>query len=143
MRKRCKRVIRDATAPVMVAMALSPEVEITERMALLWLERGTDEVAHFDRLLDVADALLLAANEKRDQPVVEVAHQAREALSSIRDDYRTTGILHATGSDLAALQIIVDLSTDWWARQSGALFVQADLALSRFRAMQREAHERV
>ncbi len=137
MRKRCKRVVRGATAPVLVAMALAPEVEITERMALLELERGTDEVAHFDRLLDVADALLLAATEKRDQPVVEVAHQAREALSSIQDDYRTTGILHAIGSDLAALQILVDLSTDWWARQSGSLFVQADRALTKFRAIQR------
>lgn len=84
MRKRCKRIVRDATAPVLVAMSLAPEVEITERMAVMELERGTDEVAHFDRLLDVADALLLAASEKRDQPVVEVAHQAREALSRVR-----------------------------------------------------------
>lgn len=139
MRKRCKRVVRDVTAPVMVAMALAPEVEITERVALLEMERGTDEVAHFDRLLDVADALLLAATEKRDKPVVEVAHQSREALSSIQDDYRTTGILYAAGSELAALQILVDLSTDWWARQSGSLFVQADRALTKFRAMQRDA----
>ena len=137
MRKRCKRVVRGATAPVLVAMALAPEVEITERMALLELERGTDEVAHFDRLLDVADALLLAATEKRDQPVVEVAHQAREALLRISDHFRLSGNLVAAGADLAALHILVDLSTDWWSRQLGSLFVQADRALTRFRAMQR------
>ena len=117
-------------------MYLAPEVEITERMAIQMLLSGTAEPIHFDRLLDVADMLLLAATERRDNDVVEIAHMARIALANIADRYRDKGKLGMTGDEAKALDVLVDINTDWWARQSGSLFVSADRALTKFRAFQ-------
>jgi hypothetical protein len=139
MRKKCRRVVREAIAPTLVAFYLSPEVEITERLAVLSLSSGTAEPTHFNRLLDVADALLLAATEQRDGEVIEIAHMGRLALANVSDRYRMTGRLGVTGEEKKALEVLVDINIDFWSRQSGALFVQADRALTKFRAAQGEA----
>lgn len=139
MRKRCRRVMRDQTAPSLVAFYLAPDVEITERMAVMALSSGTAECIHFDRLLDVADMLLLAATDRRDQETVEVAHLGRTALANVSARYRDVGKLGVTGEEKKALDLLVDVSIDWWARQSGALFCRANDALTRFRAHQRAA----
>lgn len=113
-RKRCKRVIRRALAPTLVALHLNPEVCLQERGAVL------------------------AANERDDKSAIAACTVAGIALMNMKDRHSEKGKIGATGDEIQALELLVDASEDFWKRQSGALFVDADAALSRARAMRAE-----
>lgn len=139
MRKRCSRVVRPAAAPTLVAMAVAKECEISERMALTGLAEGWATTSQFNCLLDCADMLLLAAHDRKDTGVVEVAHLARTALENIADRYRKVQKLGASGEELKALRVLVDVSGDFWKRKAGTLFADAYRALDKFRLHQKES----
>lgn len=87
----------------------------------------------------VANALLLlAAHEKRDAGVQAVCELAGVALLNIKDRYLKKERMGATGEELKALQALVDVSRDFWMRQSGELFRSANLALDKARGFVRE-----
>ena len=136
-----KRKPRPARCPTMVAMLLAPEVELTERMALQAFLAGTATVGQFDILADCRDLLTLAAEEKRDVGVAAVTDLAGIALLNIKDRYRERGRLGATGDERQALMMLVDVSEDFWRRQSGELFRLANRALDKARGYQREARD--
>lgn len=137
-RKRCKRVVRRATAPTLVALHLNPEVCLTERSAVLAVRGGWATTDHFNVLADCRDMLMLAANERDDKSAIAACTVAGIALMNMKDRHKEKGRIGATGDEIQALELLVDASEDFWKRQSGALFVDAEAALSRARSMRAE-----
>lgn len=136
MRKHCKRVARRALVPTMVAMAVAPECEMSERMALKAIAEGWATTSQFNCLLDCADLLLLAAFDRKDTGAEEVAHMARTALANISDRFKEAEKLGTTDEELKVLRVLVDVSGDFWNRKSGGLFADAYKALDKYRATQ-------
>lgn len=137
-RKRCKRVVRRALAPTLVALHLNPEVCLQERSAVLAVRGGWATTDHFNVLADCRDMLMLAANEKSDSSAIAACTVAGIALMNMKDRHTEKGKIGATGDEIQALELLVDASEDFWKRQSGGLFVDAEAALSRARAMRAE-----
>lgn len=135
MRKRSKRTVRRIVAPTIIAYSLNPEVTIQERAAVLALRGGWAEGCHYNVLADCRDMLMLAASEKHDKAVIGVCDLAGVALLNIKDRYNEKKRFGATGDELRALELLCDVSEDWWKRQSGGLFIDAEAALSRAREM--------
>ena len=134
-RKRCKRVIRRALAPTIVALHLNPEVCLQERSAVLAVRGGWATTDHFNVLADCRDMLMLAANERDDKSAIAACTVAGIALMNMKDRHSEKGKIGATGDEIQALELLLDASEDFWKRQSGGLFVDAEAALSRARAM--------
>lgn len=135
MRKRSKRTVRRIVAPTIIAYSLNPEVTIQERTAVLALRGGWAEGCHYNVLADCRDMLMLAASEKHDKAVIGVCDLAGVALLNIKDRYTEKKRFGATGDEIRALELLCDVSEDWWKRQSGGLFIDAEAALSRAREM--------
>lgn len=133
MRKHCKRTIRRQVAPTLVAYLLNPEVSTQERMAVEAIRAGWATTAHFDVLADCRDMLALAAAEKNDQQTLAICELGLIALHNIKDRYFAKQRIGASGNELQALYALVDISEDFWKRQSGALFIDAEAALSKAR----------
>jgi len=135
MRKRCKRTVRRITAPTMVAMALNPEVSLQERSAVLALRGGWATTDHFNVLADCRDMLLLAAGEKDDKSALAACSLAGIALMNIKDRHAEKSKIGATGDEIQALELLCEASYDFWMRQGGGLFIDAEAALTRARKM--------
>lgn len=138
MKKHCKRIHRRLVAPTMVAMHLNPEVSLQERGAILALRGGWATTDHFNVLADCRDMLVLAANEKNDRSCIAACTLAGIALMNMKDRHAERGRIGATGDEIRALELLVDASEDFWKRQSGGLFVDAESALHRARQMRAE-----
>lgn len=137
MRKQCHRVRRRESAPTLVAYFLNPEVSIQERTAVQAISFGWATTAHFNVLADCRDMLALAAEEKGDAQTMAVCDLAYVALMNLSDRYALRQRFTATGDELQALRVLVDQSEDFWKRQSGSLFVDAEAALARARQQAR------
>lgn len=135
MKKRCKRTVRRIVAPTIVALHLNPEVSMQERAAVLALRGGWAEGCHYNVLADCRDMLMLAASEKHDKAVIGVCDLAGVALLNIKDRYTEKNRFGATGDELRALELLCDVSEDFWKRKSGGLFIDAEAALHRAREM--------
>lgn len=138
MRKRCKRTVRRLVAPTIVAMHLNPEVNLQERMAVEAIRAGWADTSHFNVLADCRDMLALAAAEKDDRQTLAVCELGLIALQNLKDRYIEKRRIGATGDELQALYALVDVSEDFWKRQGGGLFIDAEDALSRAREAYRE-----
>lgn len=138
MRKQCKRVARRCSAPTIVAYLLNPEVSTQERMAVVAIAGGFATVCHFDVLADCRDLLTLAAGEKNDEQTLIICELGLVALENIKARYLEINRIGASGDELQALQVLVDVSEDFWKRQSGSLFIDAEAALSKARDAYRE-----
>lgn len=137
-RKACKRVVRRLVAPTCVAMHLNPEVSLQERGAVMALRGGWATTDHFNVLADCRDMLVLAANEKNDPSAIAACDLAGIAMMNMKDRYAEKQKIGATGDEIRALELLVDTSEDFWKRQSGGLFVDAEAALHRARMMRGE-----
>ena len=108
---------------------------VQERAAVLALRGGWATTDHFNVLADCRDMLTLAANEREDKSTVAVCDLAGIALMNMKDRYAEKKKIGATGDELQALDLLVSTSEEFWKRQSGGLFVDADAALIRARQM--------
>lgn len=137
MRKRSKRQIRPAEIPCIVMSAIVPEAQIVLLTAMQAFREGWAEPSHFDCMLDTRDMLLLGANAKRETDTLEAARAINMALANIRDTWDGSKFSY-TPDELNALQILVDISNDFWHRQSGHLYHMAYAALKKWRKQQHE-----
>lgn len=137
-RKSCKRTVRRLVAPTCVAMILNPEINIQERMAVQALRGGWATTDHFNLLADCRDMLILAAKERNDKSAVVACEAAGIALMNMKDRYIEKKRMGATGDELAALDLLCDISEEFWKRQGGGLFIDAEAALHRARMMRKE-----
>lgn len=137
MRKRSKRQVRPAEIPCIVMSQIVPEAQIVLLTAMQAFRDGWAGPSHFDCMLDTRDLLLLAAKAKKETQIVEAARAINLALANIRDSWDGSKFSY-TDDELNALQILVDISNDFWHRQSGHLYHMAYLALKKWRAQQNE-----
>ena len=140
MKKRGAKIKHARIAPpTLVAMKLNPEVSTVERMAVFNLTQPHANTSHFNILLDCQHMLTLAASHIHDDEAVRLANFADVALKNIRDRWKRTGKIGATGDEIQALNALVDYSEDWWKRRPGTLYIDASAALDRLREQQKEA----
>lgn len=114
-----------------------PEVQICLLTSMQAFREGWASPAHFDAMLDTRDLLLLAAKAKNNSDVVEAARAINLALANIQESWDGSKFSY-TDDELNALQILVDISTDFWTRQSGNLYQMAYMALRKYREQQNE-----
>lgn len=138
MSRRARRIPRPARCPTLVAMHMAPEVELTERLALEAFSTGTAGTAQFNVLADCRDLLAIGADMRGDRDIGAVAELAYVALANMKDRYLEKDRLGVSGEELHALRALVDVSRDFWTRQSGELFRRANVALDEARGYHRE-----
>lgn len=137
-RKRCHRTKRPARCPTLVALHLAPEVGIGERISVDAIAGGWATEYHFNVLADCRDLLTIAARRRNDEQTYAVCELAFVALANIKDRYLAKARLGATGDELQALRVLVDISEDFWKRQGGELFRLANLMLDKERGIERK-----
>ena len=132
-----RRTPKPARCPTLVAMHLAPEVELTERQAVLAFRGSYATYENFNILADCRDLLTLAAADRNDAGTLAVCHAAGIALQNIADRYQAKRKFGGSGEELAALDMLIDTSREWWKLQGGEFFRACVTALSRYRADQR------
>lgn len=127
--------------PVMVAQFTMPESEIATLLAYQAFKYGHAGPSQFDVMLDTRDLLLLAANAKKNEGVMAVCRASGIALCNIRDTFKNEKFTVGE-EELNALAMLVDVSKEFWAIQSGNLYNAAYIALREWRQKQeREKNE--
>lgn len=135
MRKQSKRQVRSAEIPCIVMGHIAPEAQIVLLTALNAFVQGWAHPSHFDVMLDTRDLLLLAAKAKQENDTIEAARAINVALANIKDSWDGTKF-DVSEDEINALKMLVDISNDFWARQSGNLFQMAYKVLKQWRAEQ-------
>ena len=134
-----KRKPRPIEIPCLLFSKLVPEAQIALLTALNAFREGWATPAHFDVMLDTRDLLLLGASARKDETVVSVCQAANVALANIQDSY--TNAFAVDQNELDTLTMLVDVSIDFWNRQSGALYRAAYIALTEWRQEQAKKNE--
>lgn len=111
--------------PMMVALAMEPDMEIRQRQAVTGLVQGWGGADQFDELVDCRDFLVLGAGVKQDDGILALCDAVLEVLSALRSRYDATGKLVLEGDEATVLSTMVDVSQDFWGRVSGEFFIQA------------------
>jgi hypothetical protein len=140
MSRRHKRIPRPVRLPTLVALHLAPEVGITERISVDAIAGGWATPYHFDVLADCRDLLAIAARRRDDAQVFAVCELGLVALQNIKDRYVAKHRLGATGDELQALRVLLDVSDDFWRRQGGETFRAANEILDRERSYERKSN---
>ena len=141
MRKRGRQIRHhNAMIPGLIAQAACPEYETRLRLAVDSLRDGWMEVSQFDDLADTIDMLrigLASYSKQKPDPSTEAAVEAGYiAVMNVRQRYLEKGKFGATGEELKAVQLLAEVSLDYWNRRSGALFHFACEQLRALRAEQ-------
>lgn len=134
------RLLRPKSVPAIVAMHTS-DVELHERVSVEAIVGGWANTDHFDNLADCHDLLNLAAADKGDKQTLAVCEISGIALMNIKDRWDEHGKFGLTGEERKALELLVETSHDFWARQSGGFFADTYQALKRLREHQKERRE--
>lgn len=129
-------------AALLESLRVGRSVIAGPRMSVEAIRAGWAKTAHFDVLADCRDMLSLAAAEKDDRQTLAVCELGLIALQNIKDRYLAKNRIGATGAELQALYALVDVSEDFWKRQPGSLFIDAEAALSKARAEYKSSQER-
>ena len=142
MRKRgAKFRHRNAMIPGLIAQSACPEYETRLRLAVASLRDGWMDEDQFNDLADTIDMLQIGlasyGKQKPDPGAVAAVEVCREAMYSIRDRYLSKGKFGATGEEMKAVQLLADVSLDFWNRRSGALF---HFACEQLRVLRAEQH---
>lgn len=139
MASKRKRKSRPIEIPCLVLSQIVPDSQIALLTALKAFREGWATPAHFDVMLDTRDLLLLGANAKEDEGIMAVCKAANIALANIQDSYN--GAFSLDQEELNALAMLVDISNDFWNRQSGSLYRAAYTALKEWRQKQGAENE--
>jgi hypothetical protein len=144
LRKQSKRQVRPKVIPTMAFLYSVPDLEISILSAVSAFRDGYATPGQFDILLDTRDLLLLGAKGAKDEGVVEVARAINDVLAEIRESWDGTKFAPLNEDALNALNVLADVSNDFWKRKSGALYQAAYIHLKQWREKQNEdsSHER-
>ena len=140
MRKRGRQIRHhNAMIPGLIAQAACPEYETRLRLAVNSLRDGWMQVSQFDDLADTIDMLrigLASYSKQKPDPSTEAAVEAGYiAVMNVPQRYLEKGKFGATGEELKAVQLLAEVSLDYWNRRSGALF---HFAFEQLRALRAE-----
>jgi len=133
---------RNAMIPGLIAQSACPEYETRLRLAVNSLRDGWMDESQFNDLADTIDMLQIGmasySQQKPDPSTAVAIDVCREAMMSIRTRYIEKGKFGATGEEMKAVQLLADVSLDFWNRRSGALFAFACEQLRAYRVEQRD-----
>jgi hypothetical protein len=115
-----------------------PDLEIAILSAIAAFREGYASPGQFDILLDTRDLLLLGAKGAKDDGVVEVARAVNDVLAEIRESWDGDKFAPLNDDALNALDVLADVSNDFWKRKSGALYQAAYTHLKQWREKQDE-----
>ncbi len=118
-------------------MLIAPERETAERAALLGMTSSWGSTSHFNVLLDCQQMFIIAASHKQDTEAIKMGQAANVALANIRDRYLRTKRIGVDSSERAMLSAFIDYAADWWKRQSGTLFIDAEASIKKLRDQQK------
>ena len=136
MRKQNKRQVRPKVIPTMAFLYSVPDLEISILSAVSAFRNGYATPGQFDILLDTRDLLLLGAVGAKDEGVKEVARAVNDVLADIRESWDGTKFAPLNDDALNALDVLADVSNDFWKRKSGALYQAAYMHLKAWRQKQ-------
>ena len=137
MRKRCKRLVRPVSEPVMVRKLCIPDVEIGHRLALHHLTTGGATYDNCYRVLsDCHGVLVLGLRKQKDDSLEPIVQAGLIAMLNIYDRMKATKRVGATGDELNALRVMVDIAEDWWNLQPAHLLEDAIFQLRSIRQAQ-------
>lgn len=136
MRKGSKRQVRPKAMPTLVFLHTIPDVEIAQLTALQAFREGYASPGQFDILLDTRDLLFLSAKAKGDEDVLKMCEIANDVLGQIRASWDGERFAQVSDDSLNTLRILVDVSSDWWKRQSGLMYYRAYTVLKNWRQQQ-------
>ena len=121
MKKQSKRRVRPASEPALVRLSTNPEIGIAERMAIQAMRGGWADYQNSYRVLaDCHGILAIGLQRKKDTSLDGVMKLAMIAMLNVYDRYIKTKKVGATGDELQALELLVDVSEDYWKRQSAS-----------------------
>lgn len=138
MRKSCRRTVRSKAPSMLVTSLVQPDVLMTEYLAIEAFRAGYASTTHWNVLNSCRDMIIAAAHEKGDQGVLKVTAVAGIALDNIKTRYLTTERMGVTGEELKAISLLVEVSDDFWKRQSGGLYQQAVATVERAQQLFKE-----
>ena len=138
MRKQSKRQVRPKVIPTMAFLSSVPALAISILSAVSAFRNGYATPGQFDILLDTRDLLLLGAVGAKDEGVKEVARAINDVLADIRESWNGTKFAPLNENALNALDVLADVSNDFWKRKSGALYQAAYIHLKQWREKQNE-----
>lgn len=138
MRKQSNRKVRPTAAPTMVFLHTIPEVEIFIYSAISAFRDDYATPAQFDVLLDTRDLLYFGAIGANDYGIAKLAEALQDVLAEIRDSWDGERFSPISEETLNALNLLADISIDFWKRQSGVLYQMAYLHLKKVRKSQIE-----
>ena len=124
--------------PTITFMYSVPDLEIAILSAVAAFRGGYASPGQFDILLDTRDLLLLGAVGAKDEGVKEVARAVNDVLAEIRDSWDGDKFAPLGDDALNALDVLADVSNDFWKRKSGALYQAAYVHLKQWREKQHE-----
>ena len=128
-----------ASMPGALALSICPEYETRLRLAVNALSDGWMEEGQFNDLADTIDMLqigMASYSKQKPDPSTEAAVEAGYiAVMSVRQRYLEKWKFGATGEELKAVQLLAEVSLDYWNRRSGALF---HFAFEQLRALRAE-----
>ena len=131
---------RNAMIPGLIAQAACSEYETRLRLAVDSLRDGWMDENQFNDLADTMDMLqigMASYSKQKPDPSTEAAVEAGYiAVMNVRQRYLEKGKFGATGEELKAVQLLAEVSLDYWNRRSGALFHFACEQLRALRAEQ-------
>lgn len=132
MRKRCKRVIRHASPPMLVSFGLAPpDIEARERMFVEAFAGGWAGKDHFDQLTDMRNILTIAAAEKDDEETLSMCEAMRIVMMNVRIRFEQVKKFGVSGDELTLMRTFIDVYRDFWLRQPTRLFHDSVDALDR------------
>lgn len=138
MRKQSKRQIRPKVIPTITFLYSVPDLEIAILSAVAAFRGGYASPGQFDILLDTRDLLLLGAVGAKDEGVKEVARAVNDVLAEIRESWDGDKFSPLNDAALNALDVLADVSNDFWKRKSGSLYQAAYIHLKQWREKQHE-----
>jgi len=138
LRKQSKRKVRAKAIPPIAFSYILPDLEIAILSAVAAFRGGYASPGQFDILLDTRDMLLLGAKGAEDEGVVEVARAVNDVLADIRESWDGKNFAPLNEYSINALQVLADVSNDFWSRASGALYQAAFVYLKQWRQKQDE-----
>lgn len=146
MRKHGAFIKRKAKAtPGLIAQNIGTAYETRLRMAVEAFRGGWAKPDHFNDLADTLDLLqigiALYPSQKPDPSTAAAAEVVLVAMQNMLARFDSCGKLGVTGEELKAIELLADVSLDYWNRRSGALFAEAYRQLKAVRNAQGQAKE--
>lgn len=99
-------------------------IQTNELMIIEAFSGGWATTYHFDCLCDMRNALVIAAEYKKDESAKVICEAMRVTMHNLRDRHTRTGKMGASGDELQVMRAFSDYYRDFWIRQPTLLYAK-------------------